>query len=84
VQHKYIYKGDLIMLNYMDFTKLETPAEVIAMQANLAKTALAYIPNEDIRAKLSTAVEVNAALATAVWDAFFAYGDALKTKVLTA
>ena len=72
------------MLKYTDFTSLKTPTDVIVFNTNLVKSTLAYVPNEELRAKLNAAVEMNAALATAFWDAIFAYGDALKTKVLAA
>jgi len=72
------------MLKSVDFSKFQTPTDVILFQTNLAKTALAYVPNEEVRTRLSTIVEMNAALATSFWDAVTAYSDSLKTKVFAA
>ena len=72
------------MLNFTDFSKMKTPTDVIAFQTNMAKSVLAYVPNEEVRAGLTSVLEMNAALASAVWDAYFSYADALKSKVLAA
>jgi hypothetical protein len=70
------------MLNFTDFTKFKTPTDVILFQANLAKSTLAFVPDENLRARLNTAIEMNAALATAFWDALLTYGTTLKAEVL--
>jgi len=70
------------MNKFTDLLNARTATDVIVMQANLAKSALAYVPNEDFRAKLASAIEINAAFATAFWDSIYAYNDALKSKVL--
>jgi len=72
------------MFNMTDFAKLKTPTDVILFQTNVAKSFLAYVPNEEVRSTLATLVEMNAALASAVCDAFVTYGTELKAKTVAA
>lgn len=70
------------MLNFTEFTKVKTPAELVSMQTNAVRSALAYVPVEALRAQLSDVVDMNEKLAITVLDAYTAYGESIKAKVL--
>lgn len=72
------------MLNFTDFTSIKSPKDVIALQANAARSVLAYVPVEAVRTQLSNVVDLNETLASSIFDAYAAYGDAVKAKVLKA
>lgn len=62
----------------------QSPAELLAFQANIAKSLLAFIPQPDVRDRLAALVDANVSLASAYINASTVYGETMKAKVLTA